>query len=58
MRVIKEYNQERMRKCKNCKSTYAYTLREVRKLIYRTVICPVCKEVDFVSIFDKKVKEK
>ena len=58
MRVIKEDKTERVHKCKHCKTIYAYTMKEVHVFIYRTLHCPVCGELNYLSKFDKKIKER
>ena len=58
MRIIKEEKTERIHKCESCRSVYAYLPEDVEYLIYHTTKCPVCKRTNFLSIFDRRVKEK
>lgn len=56
MRVLKEVNEEKVHKCKYCKSTFAYAAKDVDYTWYNHIKCPVCNSVQSASIFDKKVK--
>lgn len=56
MRVLKENNTEKKHKCSHCKSIYAYTGKDIG--IYDFIRCPVCSNLDEISIFDRRVKEK
>lgn len=57
MRILKENNQEYRHKCKYCKSIYAYTAIDVNWVWYKYIRCPICKQMDKVSIFDREVKQ-
>lgn len=58
MRIIKEEKSERIHKCVYCKSVYAYLPEDIDRVCNATTKCPVCKEHNCVSIFDKRVKER
>lgn len=69
MRIIKrglkpEKNIERLKKCRVCKTVFAYTSKDLQEFGYDAytwhfgVICPVCENYLSKSIFDKKVKKK
>lgn len=56
MRIIKDNsNIERKHKCKKCKSIFAYKVKDIIGFDY--IMCPICKEVNQKSIFDKKISK-
>ena len=58
MRIIKENkSEERIKKCKYCKTIMAYTYKDIDHHCYPTIRCPVCGRLLQPSIFDKKVKK-
>lgn len=56
MRIIKEVNAEKKHKCKECKSIFTYTAKDVNYVLFKAIRCPVCRSVERISIFDRKVK--
>lgn len=56
MRIIKKNEIEYIKKCKLCKSVFAYKSSEIHEPLYATVKCPVCGKYNKPSILDKKVK--
>lgn len=58
MRVIKEgLLVEKQKKCSRCGTIFAYTKKDVDFRLYATVSCPICGNMEEISMFDKKVKE-
>lgn len=57
MRIIKQNTIERIHRCENCGSIYAYLPEDVDRNGSPTVRCPVCNRLNLISIFDKKVKD-
>ena len=59
MRVLKKISYEKIHKCPNCKSLIAYTPQDIVRNFFddKFIICPVCREDVWISIFDRKVKE-
>ena len=58
MEIIKIVNIRKKHKCKYCKSIYTYRPSDVDWGWYNHIKCPVCKGIDEVSIFDKKIRER
>ena len=59
MRVLKKQSYEKVHKCPHCKSLIAYTPQDIVRnfLDDKFIICPVCREDVWISIFDRKVKK-
>lgn len=59
MRVIEENKVEKIHKCCFCRSLIAYKYTDIHEDIWdmRYIKCPVCKEKQSPSIFDRKVKK-
>lgn len=55
MKIIKENNIERMKKCDGCGSIFAYNSKDINYYLYPTVRCPVCNKPLSVLYLDKKI---
>ena len=59
MRILKKKSYEKVHKCPNCKSLIAYTPQDIVRDLFdnKFIICPVCRDFVWISIFDRKVKK-
>lgn len=56
MKILKEVNIEKKHKCKYCKSIFTYEQKDVDRIFYNRIMCPVCRQLISISIFDKKIR--
>lgn len=55
MEIISKDETKRIVQCKACKSKISYKMAEIIAGFSRNFIeCPVCRNIIYVSIFDKK----
>lgn len=58
MRILKENDVERKRRCKYCKNLIAYSPKDIKEWVDKYVVCPICGSDVWISIFDRKVKKR
>ncbi len=55
-----KYNKKYMKKCRNCKTIFTYQSQDRKLMSFEPinygVLCPVCKEYQITSIFDRRAK--
>lgn len=56
MKILKEGNTKRIKKCYRCETKFVYDISEIKAT--GAIYCPVCEHLLFESIFDKKYKER
>ena len=56
MKILKEGNTKRIKKCYTCGTKFVYDVSNVAPL--NAIYCPICKDILFRSQFDKKYKER
>lgn len=58
MEILKQMNIKRTKKCSLCKSIFVYNMsNDIKGQLYKFVECPVCGELNNISIFDRRYKK-